>query len=359
MGTDCALTLHAAPHSPADYLIELRDAEYAGGDRYHCRLRLGRFPIGVLPAPTGEENRIRWESTVSKQRGSARLVAPRRRAPAIERMRLGGTNRIHGLTPRLSARPRSIHYEAEPNSDLTTANAVASNAVVHGAFSTAGDQDWFKLELVQTGRWRFEARSRSLGWPCDPLIRLLDREGESLALSDPNSLDAVIHHQFEKPGTYYIVLEELTGAGGSGNGYIFTLQSAAAGFEMSSESERLTVPSGGKQVLKLSIDRKKWNGPIQLTAPGLAQGFSIANPVIPEGRKEWDLEIRAAKGLAPGKWCHSAILGRPAEEPLADAAQLDLRAAWRKAFPKRLTLPPGFSDEVWICAVPPPSDSSE
>jgi hypothetical protein len=361
LGSDCAVDF-VAPRA-AEYLLELRDAEYAGGPDRRYRLRLGQFPVAALPVvptvTTNQRARVAWESTVSGRAGSARARARRSAPTPTARMLLGGPLRDEALTPRLWVDSRSTYWESEPNDSRESAPTLEITNLVYGRFGKSNDVDWFRLEIPESGRWKFQVLSRSLGFACDPLMRLTDDQGTPLPASSSSELDPALHFAFETAGTYYLSLREAASRHGPGRAYVLALDPTAAGFDLSAENDRVHVPVGGAATLKLTIDRKGYSGPLALSAAGLGPGFTLEDSVVESDKKEWRLRIRCAATIEPGTWHRVSLQGTPAAGKALGATILSLRPALRKHLPRLLALPPRLAEELWVCAVPPTEDGNK
>jgi hypothetical protein len=353
LGSDCALDFRAA--AAGDYVLEIRDAEYAGGRDRRYRLRVGRFPVAVLSivpcmSPASDET-VAWESTVSGRSGMGRMVRELTDITRTSRWSVLDPGGENTLTPRVLLTKQPAAWESEPNDTAEDAFPLPAGSLAYGRFGTMADTDWFRVEVAERDRWRFEARSRSMGLPCDPILRLIDEKGTTLATSAGAELDPAMHHRFDAGGTYFLALHEAAERSGPGRSYVLMAEPGAGGFEFSAESDRLGVPAGGEAKLKLTLKRKGHNGPIHLSAAGLADGFTMVTQTVEAEKKEADLVIRCDSKVPPGTWCQVRLEARANEESASMAVQLDLYPALRKSFPEMLSFPPGFAGDVWICAV--------
>ncbi len=355
LGSDGAAEFRAA--SGGDYLVEVRDAAFSGGDNYRYQLRIGPFPVAILPrvpvVSVSSPDRCDWESSITSKTGRARIVPCDSGADPVARLRLRRRAR-EALTPRLAVSPHPLAAEREPDDTVATASPIDPSHRISGRFDAAGDADFYRIDITTPGLWTFRVRSRSLGLASDPLLRLVDASGQSLASGSEDSPDPIVHYHFKSPGTFLLEVEEAAGRFGAGRSYILEATDGDAGFEISTESDRIHVPAGGREVLKIKIERHGYGGPIRLEGEGLSVGFAFENAVVAAGKKEWDLGIRCAADVEAGTWCRPVIFGRPQndDETAMPSTTLDLEPARRALFPRLLTLPGGFLEKLWLCAIP-------
>lgn len=353
LGTDCALEFEAT--TAGFYAVEVHDSDFSTGTAYRYRLRVGRFPVGVM-AVVPETARYgpvsgRWESMQGWREGAGRVVLPSFATGTTARLKLSGRRRADALTPRLAITDRAVAFEFEPNDVRETATSVDASHLIAGRFDAPRDRDWYRLAVDAPGRWRIGVRSRELGLPCDPILRLTDESGKRIALSPQDTLDPSIWHRFEEKGVYYISVEEAGRRFGAGRNYVLDLVPHAPGFEISSETERLQVPVHGRVETKIKIARHGYNGPIRFEASRLPMGFTLDHDLTEPGKSEWTLVIASSDAMQPGMAGEAVITARAVDEDRSGSVQLDLRPALRKEFPKVLSLPPGFGTTLWLCTV--------
>ena len=168
-----------------EYLVEVRDVNYDGGPGHRYRLRVGDFPLAVVPYPLGG------------RRGTAAMVAllgegcegagpvlagvakDARGAAVSARRAAGGGSGFAALV----AGDLDETVEAEPNDSREAATPLGFPVAVSGRMESAGDVDWYRLALRKGRRVSFRGRSRSLGSPCDLVMQLVREGGGRVAES--------------------------------------------------------------------------------------------------------------------------------------------------------------------------------
>ena len=354
LGGDCGAVVSIP--AAGEYRVEVRDAEYESGNGLWYRLRVGRFPVAVFPEMGTAALAGRMPATVRFRTGTGDDVGL---APwtlvsagaAWRRLEIGAGGTLLLRWP--DVRPE-WDREREPNDGSTLAQVVSAGTSVAGAFDKTDEVDGYRLEISTPGRVRISVRSRSLGWPCDPLLRLVDAGGRSLATAPVNEGDPVLHHRFDKAGTYGLYLEEAAGRFGPGREYVVGVEAPAARFEMTSETQSLAVPAGGKQSMTVNLEARGYEGPIRIVAAGLPSGVELVNPETEARKKEWSLEFRCATNAVPGAWGRVILTAHAVAPGESGRAGLLLRPALRKLFPRMLSWSPGMTEELWIGVVPGP-----
>src|SRR4051812_29421381 len=75
--------------------------------------------------------------------------------------------------------------EEEPNDSPQLATVVGVPGAVDGLFQRAGDRDWYQFAARKGRKVTARAMTRSLGSPCDVVLRLTRADGSPLAGSKP------------------------------------------------------------------------------------------------------------------------------------------------------------------------------
>ncbi|MFG0262007.1 MAG: hypothetical protein ACF788_06425, partial [Novipirellula sp. JB048] len=95
------------------------------------------------------------------------------------------------------------------NHSQQTAQAIALLCSVEGR-SEAGKSDFYKISVAQDQRVAFEILTQPLQSAMDPVLRLLDRDGETLQLEDEGAVgpDPRFSHHFAAAGDYWIEVHD-------------------------------------------------------------------------------------------------------------------------------------------------------
>jgi hypothetical protein len=112
--------------------------------------------------------------------------------------------------------------EAEPNSDLQHAQAVAINSTISGII-TREDADYFAIEARKGQRLSVEIEAMRLGRGMfDPAVSIMDARRFELAVCDDSSLlgqDATLSAVAPADGTYYVMVRDAAYGGSDSSHY--------------------------------------------------------------------------------------------------------------------------------------------
>jgi hypothetical protein len=100
--------------------------------------------------------------------------------------------------------------EAEPNDSPRTGQKVTLPATLVGAISRAGDIDWYRFDARAGQQVGVQASTAAVGSALDPLLRLVDPEGNVVAESTKGELG----HTCRRAGTYALGIRDREFRGG-------------------------------------------------------------------------------------------------------------------------------------------------
>ncbi len=344
-GTDSRFSF-VAPRS-AEYRIELRDIGYQGGTKYRYRLRLGRFPLAGAPFPpgarAGTQTKVMFVgSAVDGVRPIGLSVpehVPGNRLNLSVKSRAKGSGFVTfatGESPELT--------ESEPNNSPEASSKVTVPAVLNGRFSGPRDRDFFEFAATNGQRLVFAGRARSLGSPCDLMMRLLDASGKQLAEADISGAnEGTLTNTFKEAGTYRLVVEELNHQGGSALVYRIEAQPFRRGFDLSVETDKVEAVGGGTFELKVTVARREYDGPITLALDGSGDDITLENNVIAEKKSETTVKAKLPDRLQPGRMIQFRVVGKAKIDDIEFSDVVTTMPALKKLFPL-LRYPPADLD---------------
>ena len=132
-----------------DYVIEIRDVSYKGGEDYFYRLRIGDFPCATTTLPLaikrGAKATVRFAGPLVDGVAPEEVTAPA--DPAVQALWLAprGANGLYGWPVSLALSDLDEALEQEPNNDAAHANRLAVPGAVTGRFEQKGDVDVLRL----------------------------------------------------------------------------------------------------------------------------------------------------------------------------------------------------------------------
>jgi WD40 repeat protein len=157
--------------------------------------------VAAITIATGEELTIR-------------VTIPATAAPGAYTMRL--KNEAGSSKPQTLFVDRFVAVqETEPNDSPRTGQKVHLPATLVGAIGRAGDLDWFRFEAKQGQEVGVQALTGAVGSKLDPLLRLIDPQGNIVA----ESTSGLLGHTCLLQGSYALGIRDREYRGGAGMHY--------------------------------------------------------------------------------------------------------------------------------------------
>jgi hypothetical protein len=294
-----------------EYVIEVRDTSYQGGPEFRYRLRLSVSPMTP-----------------------ARFLPP-----------AGGRDR-----------PRVVK-ETELGDSGEPAFHAESPVSLEGSFGKPKDVDHYTFDARKGDRLLLRARTRSLGFPCDAVLRLEKPDGSRVGESISAGPDeATLSHVFSEDGAYQVRVQELNGLGGPGMEYRVDVM-PDSGFSLAVEVEKVDASASGEFELKVTCARRDYKGPVTLAIDGLGDGVKLSGNVIKEGQTETKLKAKLPEGFKAEGAANFSVVGRPKVGEREYETTATTAPAWKKLFPLMLYPPPEFDGMIGLCVKRPTGDS--
>ena len=314
-----------------EYILAVHDVGYAGGNNYEYRLRVSdnalvwyTFPLADV-AEGGAQFEAIGEKTPTPNFGSPANPPANAVFPAV---------------------PQAV--ELEPNNQREQAQMVAAGVQLNGKIDAGTDIDFFCFSAEKGQRLVFQSQTRSLGSPCDLVLRILKDDGGLVATSDSSSAgDAAVTNRFEAPGNYFLEIRELTGANVTNAPYRISLREFTPGFELRSESNIIAVKPGDSAKFKVQATRYDYTGPIELKLSQHVEGITLENASIPEKKNEAEVTLKATDKMEAGFFTQLSLIGQSTN---GAPAKLSTMPALRKTFPLMLN-PPRTLDGIFTVVV--------
>jgi hypothetical protein len=270
---------------PADgtYTISIHDAEYAGQSPGFFRLKVGQYDYvdQVFPPVAGTGTR-----TVQLIGSSSLQVA----LPAgkSETLLMPWPTAGNWTGPRpwvaVSSRPEFTE-PAEPGKVM---ELPAGRCGVSGKLAVPHEEDRYKVAVKPNTKMRFEVFAERIGSPVDVALVIRNEAGGVLAQNEdsPGTLDPVLEYAVpDKVTSVTVSVVDSSGRGGPRAIYRLTVDpvkgEGAGDYELTTPSERLTLPAGGKAVVPVFVNRRGYAGKIDLNAENLPPGVKLEGTTIP------------------------------------------------------------------------------
>lgn len=259
------------------YFIRIHDSKYIGQDQNFYRLKIGSYPFADAMFPLG------WKrgEPVSVQLSGGNLATPltvkadTSSAARFVPLPLPGSASLPQLFA-LSDKPQTL----EPASD---AKELAPGAIMNGQISKKGEVDRYKLAVKAGEQWLFELRASSSGASrLDALVTLYDKDGKKLeSRDDLGGADPTIPFEVPKGMTELTVaVEDLLQRGGPGFAYQLEARRESADFTVALTTPFVNVPAGGTAIVTARIQRRGYDGPLQLRIQNLPPGYEQAGGTV-------------------------------------------------------------------------------
>lgn len=301
------------------YTIEVRDARYAGDQRYTYCLEIGNQPYVHMPFPLAIERgkqadvrlighlldnhnpkRERETDTVSDASSlTRRVMIDANKETGWHRASVnttqGPTNPIELLTS-----PFKQFIETEGNSSVAEANAVTLPVGINGQISQPDDIDYFAFEAKQGQAYHFEIHARRHRSPLDSVLELHDESGTLLTEADDltslKTKDSRLLWTAPKDGRYMIAVRDLHDRGGERFVYHLEARHAEPDFELFGEYYYAMLAPGTRMMWFAHIDRLNgFDGPVEIEVIGLPKGVTATPVTIPTGMNHCGIILSASK----------------------------------------------------------------
>ena len=308
-----ARVLFTAPVD-GDYVVELSDTRYRGGNPAHYRLRIGDYDVidEVFPLGGRRDSTVTFTfrgATFSGERALTEKVAPRNVSSMV--LPLGDVFQTGTLSPRIAIGDFPEIVWSKPRNHDPRSLDVRPPLTINSRLATAGDKDRFQFVVAPGQRWRFTVEAESLGSRLDGVLRLFDQTSKQLALVDDVDLPATVPGQpaikTTDPSLDFVVPEGVSllvaevrdqrNRGGVNFGYRLTIEPATPDFVVIQPMTEVDVPRGGTALLTVPVVRRGYAGPIELTIPDLPPSLTVQGGHIPANVTAGLLTLTAADNL--------------------------------------------------------------
>ncbi len=318
-----------------DFLVQLHDATYAGGQPYRLVITTrphveNVFPLAIQPGETTTLTVLGRNLPGGKpftggkvldsdlEQVSFPFTAPRGDArsrdrfdflfhPGAASVKMRGfqffAKELHGaLTPiTLVHADAPVTREREPNDTADRAQEITLPTVVCGRFDRPGDADWYTFTAKAGEAIRVDLLCERLELPGDPFVLITDDKGRKLAQFDDHGINynaLSLYNRdpfgtFNVPATgrYRLLVQERYRNGGPRYQYVLQIGKATSDFFPVAFHETNPDPTcpllrrGGSAFLEVCLNRRDFNGPVVVEARGLPPGVKCPPVHIGPGRQ--------------------------------------------------------------------------
>jgi hypothetical protein len=270
-----------------DYRLQVRDTNYQGDANwtYVLHASAGPFatsvaPLAVTPGQSAEirawgigvepAEPIRFDVPADVPFGlvSLPLTTPRGTCPPVA-----------FVATRL---PRELEH-GDAAGEAVRGQSFAVPAALSGDLSKFNDLDCYMFAARKGQAYTFEVVARRLGSAADPVLRIMDVRGKSLAEADDTfGKDPRLDWTASADGLFALEVQDLHGRGGTGFGYALLAREAEPDFTVFCDPDKINVGPGARTAVFARVERRTgFNGPVTLTWKGLPAGLTASPLTIP------------------------------------------------------------------------------
>jgi hypothetical protein len=289
-----------------NYLIEIRDVSYRGGEDFGYRLRIGDFPCATsalpMAAKRGSKINVHFAGPNVEGVAPVEVAVPATGADGVY-VAPKGANGLYGWPVLLAVSDLEETLEQEPNNEAAKANRVPVPGAVTGRFQDKGDVDYYVFALKKGQRVLIDAQTAELGSPAEVYMVLRDAKRTQLLASNPANAPRIDYTPMAD-GDFILVVEHLLYNFGPAETYRVTIAPYQPGFDLALQLERFDVAQDGSVNVPVLVTRRDYAGPIDLYVDGPA-GLSAAVTVAagqPPPNQPVQLSVKAPATLAIGPY---------------------------------------------------------
>ena len=331
------------------YFVTIEDALAGGSSSYRYRLRIGDFPIITAPIPgavqSGETTNIRFAGYAVSDNSRAVQPTPTG-SPVPLSLQFEGKEGSGFSQVQVSPHPQ---YVFEPS----RVGTISIPAGVSGVFTSANERHVWSIDVKRGQKLEITDLSRSRGVPAMVAISVHDTAGKLLAsVRKAGPSGSSLTWTAPKDGRYEIRLAELVGRAGPEFGYHVSIEEQRPDFALAVEKDSSILPQNGYAILKVTAQRRGFNGPIRLAVSGLGESVELGNAIIEEKSNSTRLKVYSPSGLSPGQTQAIEITGIATVDDNPVVRYASTTAAIRKALP-RATYPPVGLDRMVALSIGP------
>lgn len=298
-----ALLIERLP-SDGRYTLEVRDARYAGDERYTYCVEISDRPYALATLPMaverGRQATVELVGEMCGDQPTAHVEFGDDETAGWRRMRLesprGPTNPLPML---VSDHPEIV---AAPAGDAgeTAAQRIELPVGISGRLARADDEHRFIFTAKKGERLHFEVDAWRHGLPLDSVLELYDEAGKLLTEADDFSSPAVKDSRLlwtaPADGDYTLLLRDLHGRGGREFVYHLRAEPALPDFELSGEFYYAMLAPGGHTIWFARVERLNgFAGPVRIEVENLPAGVTQTPVTMPAGMDHCAIILSAAK----------------------------------------------------------------
>jgi len=343
-----------------EYVLQIRDFRYMGGNNFNYRLHAGPIPYveSIFPfgGQRGKQTEIALDGKNLEGTSKISLNIAANAPLGRQEIRANTPKGLSNLLP-FDVSDYPDFAETEPNNAIKEANAITAPVAINGKIGSAKDMDRYRFKSDKDQKLVCEVIAHRFGSLLDTLLILTDTNGGVLQQNDDTTAaDARIEFDAKKDTEYVLALRDLTHRGGEKFGYRLSIRPPSAGesgFTARFLPDTPRVNRGSHTRVRCEITRLGgFDGPVRFTLEDLPSGIT-AEPVVMTGAAPSGLmAISALKdapiGTFPVKLVASGTVGGKTVRRTAEALSGDKPA--RQSFLTILDAAPFTIEPITLSA---------
>lgn len=295
------------------YEVEIRDSIFRGREDFVYRLSIGEQPFITAMFPLGGRTGERavasldgWNLPKNRMTLNTDYGAGEVRTVALA----DGRNLSNSVPYAVDKLPECM--ETESNNTLDKAQVIDLPRLVNGRIDEPGDVDLFKIQGKAGERLVAEAHGRRLRSPIDSLVRVLDADGNLVALNDDfvdkgkdflyrlgglltHDADSYLEMEFPADGVYYVQMADAQCRGGSAYAYRLRLSPPQPDFALRMTPASLNIAAGlAAPICVHALRQDGFDGEIRISLKDAPAGFTLSGGTIPAGKDSVRMTLSAA-----------------------------------------------------------------
>jgi hypothetical protein len=184
------------------------------------------------------------------------------------------------------------------------------DSALRGVFNSDRPLHRFRFSASKGDRLVLTDRSRQLGAAAMLGLAVRNEAGKLIGENRrAGTSGGTLNVSIPNDGAYDVELSELTRRSGPDFGYYAELRRSVPDFELTLETASVILPQDGYAIVKVTANRKDYNGPIKLRASSGDAELAVSNEVIAEKKKDTRLKVYVPKDMEPGKVLSLRIFG--------------------------------------------------
>jgi hypothetical protein len=329
-----------------NYYVEVHDARFSKQIQNFYRLKMGSYEYADGIFPLGGK---RGESIPVTFFGAG-LKTPVK--TTVDLRNVAADTRLTSVSlPDSPVLPMTFAVSDLPELMQPVNGTLPVPSVMNGRLAAPGAIDRYKIQVEPGQSLLFELQARELGTSrLEGILTVYDASGKKLDSAGDKPLPEDVFAvqgssrtsrdpflNFKVPKDVHeisVTVEDLAERGGLLYGYRLVTRRDAEEFELALSEAYVNIPAGGTALLNVLVDRRGYDGPIQLAIPDLPPGVKVEGGLIPREfgdekhrtyNREGILTITAAPGVelparqlvvwGEGKLSSGATIRRRARTP--------------------------------------------